>query len=429
MSTQSPRSMANVIALPTRPGGVPAAFANRANMPDMNAAAQQGIQAAFAVIGYKGRNWRIKYRGEDELLKDDRGVPMATLDVVIVGISQAISKQWYDKKYAEGDNEAPDCFSVNGIAPDRSSPKLQCATCAACPQNVWGSRVTDNGKKAKACADTRRIAVVPYGDEENETYGGPMLLRLPPTSLAGLARYGAELARFSAQPYMVRTQLGFDYDVAYPLLTFKAAGWLDDATCNTVNEILDNPLIERILETEVVEVTHDPAEPPSALAQGGPAKGFTAKAQPEPQPQPQPEPQTKAEASETAQPFARATVADELDEEAQLAAQLEAARAKKAAKSAANAQRFGEAAMANTPVATAATEAAPAAKKGGFGQKKAAPAPTAVQAQPAEAQATAAEPEPAETPRKSPEGDFAVPTATVQPAPADLETAIDALLA
>lgn len=399
MSTQS-----NVIALPTRPGGVPAAFANRANMPDMNAAAQQGIQAAFAVIGYKGRNWRIKYRGEDELLKDDRGVPMATLDVVIVGISQAISKQWYDKKYAEGDNEAPDCFSVNGVAPDRSSPKLQCATCAACPQNVWGSRVTDNGKKAKACADTRRIAVVPYGDEENETYGGPMLLRLPPTSLAGLARYGAELARFSAQPYMVRTQLGFDYDVAYPLLTFKAAGWLDDATCNTVNEILDNPLIERILETEVVEATHDPAEPPSALAQGGPAKGFTAK------PQPHPEPQSEPEKAEVAP--ATVVAADEVDDDelAKATALVEAARAKKAAKAAA---------MANTPVATAATEAAPAAKKGGFGQKKAAPAPTAVQAQPAEAQATAAAPEPAET----------VPTSTVQPAPADLETAIDALLA
>lgn len=415
MSTQS-----NVIALPTRPGGVPAAFAQRTNLPDMNAAAQQGIQAAFAVIGYKGRNWRIKHRGEDELLKDDRGVPMATLDVVIVGISQAISKQWYDKRYSEGDNEAPDCFSANGVAPDRSSPKLQCATCAACPQNVWGSRVTDNGKKAKACADTRRIAVVPYGDEENETYGGPMLLRLPPTSLAGLAKYGAELARFSAQPYMVRTQLGFDYDVAYPLLTFKAAGWLDDATCSTVNEILDNPLIERILETEVVEATHDPAEPPSALAQGGPAKGFTSKpepqAQPEPKPEPKPEPQPDPEPATVAADTLDAAQQAEDDEEARLAAQLEAARAKKAAKLRSSAPSEA-AAMANTSVASVATEAAP--KKGGFGQKKAAPAPTAVQAQPAEAQATAAAPEPVET----------VPTNTVQPAPADLESAIDALLA
>ena len=434
MSTQSPRNMANVIALPTRPGGVPQAFAKRANLPSMNAAAQAGIQAAFAVIGYKGRNWRIKYRGEDELLKDDRGVPMATLDVVIVGISQAISKSWYDKRYSEGDNEAPDCFSVNGIAPDRSSPKLQCETCAACPQNVWGSRVTENGKKAKACADSRRIAVVPYGDEENETYGGPMLLRLPPTSLGGLAKYGAELARFGAEPYMVRTQLGFDYDVAYPLLTFKAVGWLDEATCSTVNEVLDNPLIERILETEVVEVTHDPATPPSALAQGGPAKGFGAKAQPEgkpepqPQPQPQLQPQPEPEAKTAAQTsgFAEAaTVADELDEEAAAMAQLEAARAKKAAKAAAMSAKSPEGDLRdNTPVAreraqahdatgsTPTTEAAP--KKGGFGKKAAAPAA---------AQAAAAEFTQTEDPPET------KPSATVQPAPADLETAIDALLA
>lgn len=273
--------MNNIV--PLRSGQMPAVFANRANLPDMNAAAQAGLAAAFAVIGYKGRNWRIKYRGEDELLMDARRVPIPTLDVVIVGLSPAISKQFYDRRYTEGDNEAPDCFSIDGIKPDRASPKLQCASCAACPQNVWGSRTTDAGKKAKACQDSRRIAVVPLGDIANDGYGGPMMLRVPPMSLANLAKFTTEIGRFGAQPFMIQTQLSFDYDVAYPLIHFSALGWLDEAQAVGVAQAMENPLIERMLETEVVEAQADPAADQNALAGGRPAGAF---AQQSPAPDP-----------------------------------------------------------------------------------------------------------------------------------------------
>ena len=71
--TQSPGT---AVSLPSRTGPL-AAFAGR-TFPDMNAAAQEGLRAAFAVIGFKGRNWRLKHRGEEELIKDDRGTPAAT---------------------------------------------------------------------------------------------------------------------------------------------------------------------------------------------------------------------------------------------------------------------------------------------------------------------------------------------------------------
>lgn len=295
--------MNNIV--PLRAGSMPAVFASRANLPDMNAAMQQGLQAAFAVIGYKGRNWRVKYRGEDELLKDERGVPVPQLPVVIVGVNPNISKQFYDKRYAEGDNEAPDCFSHDGIKPDPASPKLQCATCAACPQNAWGSRVNESGKKIKACADSRRIAVVPLGDIENESYGGPMLLRVPPMSLANLSKYGTDLARYGGTPFSVGTALAFDYDVAYPLITFQALGWLDEDQATRVLKVLDDPLVARILELEPPEAVAE-TQAESALAGGGPAAAFAnsvvadigpaPKAEPKAEPKPEPKPEPKAEA-------------------------------------------------------------------------------------------------------------------------------------
>ena len=255
-------------------GGLPSVFASYTNLPDLNAAAQQGLTAAFAVIGYKGKNWRIKHRGEEELVMSN-GAPVPHLNVIIVGVSPNISKQFYDKKYTEGDDGAPDCFSIDGVKPDVGSPKKQCATCAACPKNVWGSRITEAGKKAKACQDSRRIAVVPSGDILNEGYGGPMLLRIPPTSLNNLAALTRELQRYGAQPFMVETQLSFDYNVAYPLITFKATGWVQDpAAAAQIHEVMQDPLIDRMLTEAVAAAEHDPEaaqHEQSALAGGSPA--------------------------------------------------------------------------------------------------------------------------------------------------------------
>lgn len=272
--------------IPFDAGRPPAVLANRTS--SLNDAAMAGVQASFAVVGFKGRNWRLKYRGEETLLMDANKTPLPFLDVVIVGVSSAISKQWYADKYTEGSSEAPDCFSVDGISPDPSSPKKQSPTCAACPKNIWGSRMTDAGKKAKDCQDSRRLALLPHGDHENESYGGPMLLRIPPTTLSNLANYAAMLKQKGAALEYVVTRLKFDYDVAYPLIEFEARGWLsnEDALelvgADGVSGLLAEfkPQIERMLNEAVVEATHDPAVPATTtvvadpLAQGAPAQVF-----------------------------------------------------------------------------------------------------------------------------------------------------------
>lgn len=261
---------------PIEAGRPPSVFAKRRST--LNAFAQQGVQASFAVLSYKGRNWRLKYRGEEALLKDDRGQPAMSLDVIIVGVSGAVSKIYYEGKYVEGSDDAPDCYSLDGVMPDPGAAKKQCETCAVCPHNQWGSRITEAGKKGKACQDSRRIAVVPLGDPMNESFGGPMLLRIPPMSLNMLASYASMLERKGASIEAVATRLGFDFDVAYPKLKFEAIDWLtEEQAVMVVGEdgnsgICGDPQVDRMLHDVVSAPEAIAPAQPDPLAKGGPAK-------------------------------------------------------------------------------------------------------------------------------------------------------------
>jgi hypothetical protein len=286
----------------------PPALPNR-RASGMLAAARAGVQASFAVIGYKGRTWSLKHRGEKILLRDDRGTPTPQLDVVIVGVANAISKIYYERGYVEGDDNPPDCFSLDGITPDAAAPNKQHDVCATCRHNQWGSRITDAGKRAKSCQDSRRIAVVPLGDIQNEQLGGPMLLRIPPTSLPNLANYSDLLERKSADFNYVGTRISFDYNVAYPKLEFQALGWLTTEQAVQVvgtdgnGGVCANPLIDRMLNdfgpTEPAAAAAADADP---LAGQGPAEVFKGKgngsskvipikASDPPAPEPEPEPE------------------------------------------------------------------------------------------------------------------------------------------
>lgn len=328
--------MSNIV--PLHPGGVPAIFKTA---PDQGLggakALQEGLSSGFAVVKYKGSKWAIRHRGDTEILTQDNGAPMPFLDVVILAASPHITKTYYEKRFSEGDDASPDCFSMDGMKPDAAAPRPQSASCAACPMNVFGSRVTEAGKKAKACQDNRILVIVPEGDVENESYGGPMMLRIPPMSLANAAAYGRELARFGADLHMVKTRLGFDYSVAYPLITFQALGWLDDATGSQVIAAREpGSDSRRIIDQMLSSPDHEVGEP-SALAQGGPAPSFAQEALARAAVQPPAQPAPPVQAAPVAPP---------------------------------------------APVAAPAAPAAPAEPKRAFGRKAAATAQAAAPAQP-----------------------------------------------
>jgi hypothetical protein len=305
-------------------GHAPAAFKGRQSSGMLDNA-RAGVQASFAVVGYKGRSWRLKHRGEETLLRDAQNRPMPELDVVIVGVAPSISKIYYARAYVEGDDSAPDCFSLDGVTPDAGAPKKQNPTCGNCAHNQWGSRITDAGKRAKSCQDSRRIAIVPLGDILNESLGGPMLLRIPPTSLPNLANYADFLSRKGADVPWVGTRLTFDPEVAYPKIDFTALGYLDEAQAADVLAAMESPLIDRLLNdagptasaaapAADADIPGKPAtvlRMPRRVASGGGGEPEPPPVQepdpPPPPPEPEPEPEPEPAARGRVNPFAAAT--------------------------------------------------------------------------------------------------------------------------
>lgn len=237
--------MANDLSLPDTFGPLPSAFAGAAFSNDELGA---GVASSYAVMGIKGKVWSVKFGGEEkQLLRDDGDGPRNSIEVVIVKASPAISKIFYKNGYVDGANAPPDCWSGNGVTPDTSVKEKMCATCADCPMNAWGSRTTDAGKQAKACADSRRIAVVPVSDLANEAFGGPMLLRVPAASLKDLKAYGDLLNQHQYPYYAAATRIAFDSNEAFPKFVLSAIRPLNEVEASVIKELREDKRVATVL--------------------------------------------------------------------------------------------------------------------------------------------------------------------------------------
>ena len=255
---------------------VPAHLQNQQRF-NLNASASQNLSAPFSVLSIKGKVWRIKHRGIETILQTSAGTdhqgrplpvqPVQTIDVVVVGLASGVSKTYYPGQYVEGSMDKPDCMSANGVTPDVGVPNRQSAYCGPCPQNQWGSRTTAQGKRAKACQDARRLAVVPAGNEANEDFGGAMLFRIPAMSLVALDKYCRDLERMNVDISQVVTRLGFEPSMAYPSITFTAAGWVQSAEAYAiVAEHVQSEAVNRIINESGLEPTPTIDQPSPGMA-------------------------------------------------------------------------------------------------------------------------------------------------------------------
>lgn len=269
--------MSNLV--PQNFGAVSAKFAAVVK-PDNDLAA--GVQQGFGIIGYKGKVWSTRYRGTtNDLLRPDGDGPMNSIEVVILKASAHVSKIWYENGFVEGSNASPDCFSTNGVNPDMQSKKRQATSCALCPKNQWGSRVTPQGKPGKACSDSKRLAIVPLPDIPNEGLGGPMLLRVPAASLGDLAAFGEKMQNMGYPYFSIGVRVAFDTKEAYPKFVFSAIRPLTDTEAELVLDMREQPQVNRILAegSEMAGEAPAPAETPASVFEQ-PPQGATAQAQP-----------------------------------------------------------------------------------------------------------------------------------------------------
>jgi hypothetical protein len=165
---------------------------------------------------------------------------------------------WYEHGYVEGSTAPPDCWSVDGKKPDPASPQQQNPTCAGCRWNAWGSSRSQAGTgKGKDCADSKRLAIVPLQDIDNEIHGGPMMLRVPPASLADLLGYANSLEQIGYPYYAVGTAISFDVNAEYPKLMFEPLRALTEEEAEKVAKLQGSDIVDRIISTAVEAVTTD----------------------------------------------------------------------------------------------------------------------------------------------------------------------------
>lgn len=207
-----------------------------------------GVTGGFPVLSIRGSKWRMVQSGEETPIMIPGTTDMApSVHVVLLKANPAVSKTFYASAYVEGSDAAPDCFSSDGEAPDAGSPKPQSKSCATCQHSQWGSKITPAGKKSKACADVRRVAVLPDGDLDHS----PILLRVPAASLSGLAEYGKALRRAGAPYSAVVTKMSFDPTAAYPLILFQFSRVLKEEEIAKVAQRVTDPAVEDVVDADL----------------------------------------------------------------------------------------------------------------------------------------------------------------------------------
>jgi hypothetical protein len=221
----------------------------------LSAAVMAGVGGeSTSRISLKGARFRIIEHGEEIL------VPTLHLDVVVVGANPAISKTWYAQGWSpDQEAAAPDCSSDNGIVPNPDSPMKQAASCAGCPQNVWGSKQTDTGQQLKACSDHKRLAVV--GPEDPSA--GIYLLNVTPAALKGLGQYIRQLNQHGIPVQCVITRMTFDPSASFPKLQFQIGGYLSAEQQAAVDAVMQDPEAIRAVTRAPDPAAPAPVVPPT----------------------------------------------------------------------------------------------------------------------------------------------------------------------
>lgn len=273
-----------------------------------------GIGSSYGIIGYKGKVWSLRLRGETyNFVRPDDGSPAAFLDVIILRQLPVKSKSFYPPgSYQDGQiGTRPVCAALDGVAPDADIAKPESTACAICPRNVF--KINTDGRKTRDCSDYKRLSVLILPKLTKDLLGAalmePVFLRVPAASLNDLALLGEGMSAQGFHYSSYITRIGFNPERPHPQMTFRALQGLGDKEATLVLPLREDPTAYRITgEGEVNRKA--PAQVAAAAAQT-------------PQPDPAVEAAKKAEAQRVA---------------ATAAAELEAKRVAEAARLAASAQ-------------------------------------------------------------------------------------------
>lgn len=264
----------------TVPAHIAALIAANPALANLMNEATSGISAGMppTIVADKGK-FVVKENGTEDAISFPMTLPdgtphpaagqsMSKIQGVVLRAKEGLEKSFYLTKYTPGqETTGPDCFSADGIKPDPASPHVQCASCAGCPQNVFGSGKNADGtpSKGKACAD-KKILVF-YSTDKKGIYR----FAVPPATLGTWLTYAKTLGAHSLLPCCVVTSISFDPQDDYKLI-FNNEAVLGEAQIQKIIPLLDSPEVTEILNFGKPVAPALPAPPAQpALPQAPPA--------------------------------------------------------------------------------------------------------------------------------------------------------------
>lgn len=216
-----------------------------------------GIGQSYGVLGYKGKVWSLRYRGERKtFVRPDDGTPANYLDVIILGQAKNKSKSFfakYDPNSGDG-GDRPLCSSIDGVLPDDDVTQKQAESCALCARNVWKTDPA-TGRRGRECTDYKRLAVLVLPPQTRAILGQALMeavfLRVPPASLNSLAIMGDTMEKQGYHFSSYITRIMFDPQKSWPEMQFKPVQELTDAEAPVIFELMGDDLVKRITEGDI----------------------------------------------------------------------------------------------------------------------------------------------------------------------------------
>lgn len=139
------------------------------------------------------------------------------------------SNMHYPNQFDKNDPSPPNCFAmgriISQLVPDQKSTEPQADACKDCEKNKFESGTG----KAKACKNTRQLALIKEGATE-EDEASIWLLTIPPASIRYWDTYVSTTlkGRYSLPPGAVVTQIFMDPNKDFAAPRFKFVRALND---------------------------------------------------------------------------------------------------------------------------------------------------------------------------------------------------------
>lgn len=275
-------------------GNLPAHLQNAELTDEFSGGISSGGLGA-PMLSIRGKEFRFRSDGNETSTRS------RTLQVVLLKSRPHMSRRFYSGQYTGGETSAPLCASQDGNRPDDNVLEKQADLCARCPRNQWGSKITASGKKAKECADYKRMLVLPVFD--GVITDQPVLFDVPITSLRKLKgdrsdnmylqEYTGALARHKIPPYGVLTTLEFT-DAEFPQVSFRLERALEESEFNRMVAMRADEDITDLLGMDEAPgpIREVEAKPEEIL---GAAPPPPAEPEPAPKPEAAPAPEGKEE--------------------------------------------------------------------------------------------------------------------------------------